>query len=96
MNRRQILLGVKLPLAAPSVISGVRLSAVYVISWATLAAFIGGGGLGDVIWIGLQSYNFHLVFCGAIPATVLALLVSWALNRVVRAVQKHVDGGVTS
>lgn len=91
MSRIEILRIVQLPLSLPSIITGIRLSAIYIISWATLAAFIGGGGLGDVIWMGLQSYNFNLVICGAVPATLLAFIISWVLNRVIRLTQKHVS-----
>ncbi len=84
MSRMQILRLVQFPLALPAIITGIRLSAIYIISWATLSAFIGAGGLGDLIWMGLQSYNFNLVLCGAIPATVLSLLVSALLNRVIK------------
>lgn len=89
MSRMQMLRLVQLPLATPSIITGIRLSAIYIISWATLAAFIGGGGLGDLIWMGLQSYNFDLVLCGAIPATILSLLVSALLNVVIRRSSRH-------
>lgn len=84
MSRMQILRLVQFPLALPAIITGIRLSAIYIISWATLSAFIGAGGLGDLIWMGLQSYNFNLVLCGAIPATVLSLLVSALLNKVIK------------
>lgn len=96
MNRMQMLRLVQLPLAIPAIVTGIRLSAVYIISWATLAAFIGGGGLGDLIWMGLQSYNFGLMLCGALPATVLALLVSALLNLVIKAVGKHKGGEVVA
>ncbi len=89
MSPMQMLRLVQLPLALPAIITGIRLSAIYIISWATLSAFIGGGGLGDLIWMGLQSYNFNLVLCGAIPATILALLVSALLNRVIRLSRRH-------
>lgn len=94
MNRMQMLWLVQLPLALPAIVTGIRLSAVYIISWATLAAFIGGGGLGDPIWLGLQSYNFGLMLCGALPATILALSVSALLNFVVKVVGKHKGGEV--
>ena len=81
MNRRQILRIVQIPLALPVILAGVRLSSIYIISWATLSAFIGAGGLGDLIWMGLQSYNYNMIFSGAIPATILALLVSFLLTR---------------
>lgn len=89
MSRFQMLRLVQLPLALPAIITGIRLSAVYIISWATLAAFIGGGGLGDPIWLGLQGYNFGFMLCGALPATALALLVSAVLNLVVKLVSRH-------
>ncbi len=89
MSQMQMLRLVQLPLAMPAIITGIRLSAIYIISWATLAAFIGGGGLGDLIWMGLQSYNFNLVLCGAIPATILSLLVSALLNVVIRRSRRH-------
>ncbi|MGX6979387.1 ABC transporter permease [Vagococcus elongatus] len=80
MNRRQLLLNVQLPLALPAIITGIRLSGIYIISWATLSAFIGAGGLGDLIWSGLQAYNYDMIFAGALPATLLALLVSFLLT----------------
>ncbi|MBE6914232.1 MAG: ABC transporter permease [Ruminococcaceae bacterium] len=89
MSRLQILRMVQFPLALPAIITGIRLSAIYIISWATLSAFIGGGGLGDLIWMGLQSYNFNLVLCGAVPATLLSLLVSALLNRVIKLASRH-------
>ena len=89
MSPLQILRLVQLPLAVPAIVTGIRLSTIYIISWATLSAFIGGGGLGDLIWMGLQSYNFNLVLCGAIPATALSLLASALLNRVIRRASLH-------
>lgn len=94
MDRMQMLGMVQIPLALPAIITGIRLSAVYIISWATLAAFIGGGGLGDLIWMGLQSYNFGLMLCGAVPATVLALLTSAVLNGIIKLVSRHRSGEV--
>jgi len=84
MSSLQVLRLVQIPLAVPAIVTGIRLSTIYIISWATLSAFIGGGGLGDLIWMGLQSYNFNLVLCGAIPATILSLLASSLLNRLIK------------
>ena len=80
MGRMQRMTKIQIPLALPVIIAGVRLSSIYIISWATLSAFIGAGGLGDLIWMGLQSYNFNLVLCGAIPATLLAFAASLVLT----------------
>lgn len=96
MSRMQMLRLVQFPLALPAIINGIRLSSVYIISWATLAAFIGGGGLGDPIWLGLQGYNFGYMLCGAVPATVLALLVSTLLNLLVKALNRHRGGEVAA
>lgn len=80
MSPMQVLLKVRLPLALPVIIAGIRLSVVYVVSWATLAAFIGAGGLGDLIWMGMQTYDLPMVFAGALPATVMALLASFLIG----------------
>ncbi len=95
MSRFDMLRLVQLPLATPSIITGIRLSSIYVISWATLATFIGAGGLGDIIWRGLQTYNFSLVLCGAIPATILSLAVSAVLNQVITMARRYTREGVT-
>lgn len=65
---------VEFPLSIPTIMSGVRLAAVYVIAWATLASYIGGGGLGDLIFGGLNLYKPALIIGGTIPVIVLALL----------------------
>ncbi len=54
--------------------AGIRLSTVYLIGWAALAAFIGGGGLGDFIFDGLNLYKPSLILAGTIPATILAVI----------------------
>ncbi len=72
---RQALLWVRLPLAAPIVLSGIRTAAVLTIGTATLAAFIGGGGLGEPIVTGLGLADMRLVLSGAIPAALLAVTV---------------------
>ena len=64
---------VELPLALPTIMAGIRLAAVYVIAWATLASYIGAGGLGDLIFSGLNNYQPPLIFAGTIPVTILAL-----------------------
>ena len=55
MSPRQLLFMVKLPLAFPVIIAGIRIASVYIVSWATLAAFVGGGGLGDPILTGIMT-----------------------------------------
>jgi osmoprotectant transport system permease protein len=75
MTERQILEKVRLPLAAPVIMAGIRTAAVITVGTATLAAFIGAGGLGAPIVAGLQLADTTIILSGAIPAAVLALLV---------------------
>lgn len=81
MTPMQSMRMVELPLAMPIIMSGIRLSAVYVISWATLASYIGAGGLGDFIFNGLNLYKTELIVGGALLVTTLALLVDFLLSR---------------
>ncbi len=83
---RQALLWVRLPLAAPIVLSGIRTAAVLTIGTATLAAFIGGGGLGEPIVTGLGLADMRLVLSGAIPAALLAVAVDALLAMTERLV----------
>lgn len=87
MTDGQILGRVRLPLAAPVIMAGVRTAAVITVGTATLAAFIGAGGLGKEIVSGLQLNNTTVVLSGALPAAALAVLVDAALALVERAVQ---------
>jgi len=92
MSPMQILTKVEIPLALPAIITGIRLSSIYIISWATLSTFIGAGGLGDLIWSGLQSYNYNMLMLGALPATFLALAVSFLLSLAERASARYAQG----
>jgi len=80
MTPGQILTQVRLPLAAPIILAGIRTAAVITVGTATLAAFIGAGGLGEPIITGLQLANARMILSGAVPAAVLALLVDGALG----------------
>ena len=79
MTGAQRLLKVRLPLAAPVIMAGVRTAAVITVGAATLAAFIGAGGLGEPIVTGLALADTRMILFGAIPAAALALLVDGAL-----------------
>lgn len=72
-SRFQIFTRVRLPLAAPVIFAGIRTAAVQVIAGATLATFIGGGGLGDLIVAGFQSNSVVTQLAGAIPVALLAI-----------------------
>lgn len=75
MSRMQILFKVELPLSMPTIIAGLRMAAIYTVSWAVLASMIGMGGLGDFVYQGTSSNNNTLILLGAIPAAVLAILI---------------------
>lgn len=80
----QRLLMVRLPLAAPVIMAGVRTAAVITVGAATLAAFIGAGGLGEPIVAGLALADTRMVLSGALPAAVLALVVDGILALIER------------
>lgn len=85
LSRREQLRHVYLPLSMPSVLAGIRTAAVINIGTATLAAFIGAGGLGDPIVTGLALNDVSLILQGAVPAAVLAILTELAFEAVERA-----------
>ncbi|MCY9374503.1 glycine betaine/carnitine/choline/choline sulfate ABC transporter permease OpuCB [Bacillus sp. T17B1] len=70
---------VEIPLAIPIIMAGIRTSTIYLIGWATLASFIGGGGLGDYIFIGLNLYQPEYIIGGAVPVTILAIIIDYML-----------------
>jgi osmoprotectant transport system permease protein len=85
MTPRQILRHVRLPLAAPVIMAGIRTSAVINVGTATLAAFIGAGGLGDPIAAGLALSDTKMILSGALPAALLALVADVVLGFCERA-----------
>jgi len=81
-TRLQQLWVVELPLAAPVILSGIRTAVTIAIGIATLAAFIGAGGLGDFINQGLATGNNNMVLLGAVPAAFMALVADFILSRI--------------
>jgi len=73
---------VEIPLATPVIMSGIRLATVFLIGWATLASYIGAGGLGDYIFSGMNLYKPEYILAGAIPVTLLALVTDLFLGKV--------------
>ncbi len=82
MTSRQVLFMVELPMALPVIMAGIRTATVLLIGVATLAALIGAGGLGDLIFRGISMANSELILAGALPAALLALIFDHALKRV--------------
>ncbi len=85
MTGRQILFDVELPLAARTILAGLRVATVATVGAATIAAAIGGGGLGEFIFRGIASVDTTQILAGAIPAALLALVadggLGWIENR---------------
>jgi osmoprotectant transport system permease protein len=90
MTDRQILWQVELPLAAPVILAGVRVATVITVGVATVAAFIGAGGLGALIYRGLRQNDDALILAGAVPAALMALALDWLIGRV----EARMDAGV--
>lgn len=74
LSERQILARIQLPIAMPVIFAGVRTSAVQVVASATLATFIGGGGLGDLIVLGFQRNDLAVQIGGSLAVAVLAII----------------------
>jgi len=74
LSGSQILTGIQMPIAAPVIFAGIRTSAVQVVASATLATFIGGGGLGDLIVEGTQRNEIAILLAGSISVAVLAII----------------------
>lgn len=81
LRDRDILWRIELPLATRTIMAGIRTATVISVGVATLAGFVGAGGLGDPIITGLQLNDSRLILSGAIPAALLALLVDFLLGR---------------
>src|ERR1700720_714861 len=80
MTGRQLLWQVELPLAAHTILAGVRVATVTTVGTATIAAAIGGGGLGVFIFRGIASVDTTQILAGAVPAAVMALVADEALG----------------
>lgn len=82
MTERQILKMVELPLAAPVILTGIRVAVVIAVGVATIAAAVGAGGLGTYIFRGLRQNDHNLLLAGAIFSAVLALFADFALGQI--------------
>ncbi len=80
MTNGQILWQVEMPLAAPTILAGLRVAMVATIGTATIAAAIGGGGLGVFIFRGIASVDSTQILAGAVPAACMAILADEALG----------------
>lgn len=85
----QSVIKVQLPLSLPYIMSGIRITTVYIISWATLATLIGAGGLGQLIVAGLGVNKVELIVTGAVGAILLAMLADWLLGMLEHALTRR-------
>ncbi|MGO0942308.1 ABC transporter permease, partial [Clostridioides difficile] len=82
LTRNQTLFKIQFPLALPIIMGGVRISAVTAVGLMTLAAFIGAGGLGYLVFSGVQTVNNNMILAGAIPSCIIALLVDYLFSKI--------------
>jgi osmoprotectant transport system permease protein len=80
MTSTQLLWQVELPLAAPAIMAGIRIATVATIGTATIAAAIGGGGLGAFIFRGIAMVDARTILAGAVPAAIIAVLADGGLG----------------
>ena len=87
-TRWQILTRIRLPLAAGVILAGLRNVVVMSIATGSIAAFVGGGGLGEAIFRGITMYNSAMTFAGSLLLVVLALTCDYLLGRLEKHIKK--------
>lgn len=87
MNNLQLLKQISLPLALPYILNGVKLALVEVIASASLAAYIGAGGLGQLIMTGLGLYKMQYVVIGGLSVAILSLIAMLVFDFIIKKVQ---------
>lgn len=89
MNQFQLLKQISFPLALPYILNGIKLALVEIIASATLATYIGAGGLGTLIFTGLGLYKMQYVVIGAVSVALLSLISMWLMDLLIRKAEKH-------
>ena len=92
MTRSQLLRQVELPLAVPTIVAGIRIATVIAIGVATIAAAVGGGGLGTFIFRGVAMVDSRLILAGAVPAALLAIAADVLLTLIERMLARRYEG----
>jgi osmoprotectant transport system permease protein len=95
LTKLQILAKIRIPLSLPVIMAGVRISSVTAVGLMTMAAFIGAGGLGFLIFSGISTTNNGQILAGAIPAAILALIVDYIfglIEKLVTPISLQVSG----
>lgn len=86
MTKLQVLFKVQIPMALPVIMAGIRISAVTAVGLMTIAAYIGAGGLGFLVFSGIRTANNYQILAGAVPACILALLIDFVASIIEKAV----------
>jgi osmoprotectant transport system permease protein len=94
MGKWRTFFSVKLPLAFPLIFTGIKTAAVEVIASATLAAYIGAGGLGSLIFTGLGLMRTDLLIIGAASVGGLSLASGYLLNKLDRRITRYKKVGI--
>ncbi|BDU49703.1 ABC transporter permease [Haliovirga abyssi] len=89
MNKKEILLKIEIPLSMSSFFSGIKNAAVIDIATATVASAIGGGGLGEIIYIGISNFDNESIILGSLLVSLLAIFVNESIEIVERKVIKY-------
>ena len=84
LTKSQTMRKIQLPLAFPVIMAGIRISAVTAVGLMTIAAFIGAGGLGYLVFSGIQTVDNNMILAGAIPAGILALVIDFIVGKLER------------
>lgn len=92
MNRWQVLLTVQIPLGLPLIIGGIRLAVLQVVGTAILAAYVGAGGLGAPLFLGLRTYDYPLLLAASIVVIALAVVLDIAFGTVQRSIRYLMRG----
>lgn len=96
INKTTAFYQIELPLAMPLIISGIRLTTIYTISIATMATLVGAGGLGDLIYLGLQQLNIMITIKGLIPLLCMTIIANLGFSKleekIMTADQKNAKG----
>lgn len=95
LTKLQILFKIQIPMALPIIMAGIRISAVTAVGLMTIAAFVGAGGLGFLVFSGIRTANTNQILAGAIPACILALFIDWTAAIIEKiVVPKGISGNI--
>ena len=94
MSPRQVLVKVEMPMSMPVILAGIRTATVINVGVATLASYIGAGGLGEFIFGGIALNNTNMILAGAIPAALLAVFFDFILSKIQKMKLRKLRTGV--